>query len=34
MYAQKFIIDDGWKWKIIKEIHDGVVDFLVVFGEA
>jgi hypothetical protein len=32
--AQKLVIDDCSEWKVVEEIHDGVVYFLVVLVET
>lgn len=32
MDAEEFVIDDGCEGEIIEEIHDSLVDLLVVLG--
>jgi hypothetical protein len=32
--AQKLVVDDGGEGQIIEELHDGFVNFLIVFGKA
>ena len=34
MDAQKFVVDDGRKRKIIEEIHHRIIDFLIVLGKT
>jgi hypothetical protein len=34
VHAEKLLIDEGCDGKLVEEVHDSVVDFLVVLGEA
>ena len=34
MDAKELVVDDGREGQIVEKIHDGVINFLVVFGQT